>query len=211
MWRFRVGSFAVVLLLASAGACGGRTRGDGLDDAPSVGAGTGGASGAGVGGSRAVMSAGGSTPTVGGSGDAVAGSGAGAAVAGSGAGAADAGSGAGAAEANSDLSNSCPQALGNRSCPATEIDIRFTRDAVGPRTGVWVEPLQIPDYAEGSRGTNARNRAVEMGPLPTAGGRVRAAHPWAFGRLSAAGRFVRRNLRFPCRSERFAYPPVWLL
>ncbi len=76
--------------------------------------------------------------------------GAGAAVAGSGAGAAVDGSGAGSADADSDLSNSCPQAASNHSCPMTEIDIRFTRDAVGPRTGVWVEPLQIPDYPQGS-------------------------------------------------------------
>ena len=159
MWCFRVGSFAVALLLASAGACGGRTRGDGSDEAPSVSAGRGGASGAGVGGSRPVMSAGGATPTV---------VGATAAVAGSGAGAPVAGSGAGAAEANSDLSNSCPQALGNRSCPAAEIDIRFTRDAVDPRTGVWVEPLQIPDYAEGSRGTNPEIEPSkwDRSPLP---------------------------------------------
>jgi hypothetical protein len=96
------------------------------------------------------MSAGGSTPTVGGAGAAVA------------------GSGAGAAEANSDLSNSCPQAWSKRSCPAAEIDIRFTRDAVGPRTGVWVEPLQIPDYAEGSRGTNPEIEPSkwDRSPLP---------------------------------------------
>jgi len=76
-------------------------------------------------------------PTTGGAGTAVAGSGVGTAVA---------GSGAGAAEADSDLSNSCPQASSNRSCPATEIDIRFAHEAIGPRSEVWVEPLQIPDY-----------------------------------------------------------------
>lgn len=141
MWRFRVGSFAVVLVLASAVACGGRARGDGLGDAPSVNAGAGGTSGAGAGGWQAVTGAGARTAMVGGAGSAVA------------------GSGAGAAEANSDLSNSCPQAPSNRSCPAIEIDIRFTRDAPKPRTEVWVEPLQIPDYPEGSLATTP-----EIGP-----------------------------------------------
>jgi hypothetical protein len=76
-------------------------------------------------GSRAVTNAG-SMPTSGGAGGAVA------------------GSGAGGADADSDLSNSCPQALNEGSCPATQIDIRFTREPVVPRAGIWVEPLQIP-------------------------------------------------------------------
>ncbi|MEI9937516.1 MAG: hypothetical protein WDO69_09885 [Pseudomonadota bacterium] len=125
MWRIRGGSFAVAWALASVVACGGRAQIDGSGDAPSVTAGTSGAAGSG-----ADTSADGSTPTTGGAGAAGAG----------GAG------GAGAAEADSDLSNSCPQTPSNRACPTAEIDIRFTRDAVGPRTGVWVEPLQIPDY-----------------------------------------------------------------
>jgi len=131
MWRFRVGSLAITLMLA----CGGRAQIDGLSDAPSVSAGTGGATGAGAAGSRAGTSAGGAASTMGGAAAAVAGSGAGAAVA---------GSGGGSTEADSDLSNSCPQAPS--ACPTTEVDLRFTRDAAGPRREVWVEPLQIPDY-----------------------------------------------------------------
>jgi hypothetical protein len=50
-------------------------------------------------------------------------------------------------EADSNLDNSCPQASINHSCSAVEIDIGFTRDAAAPRTGVWVEPLQLPDYS----------------------------------------------------------------
>ncbi|HEY0467000.1 MAG TPA: hypothetical protein VGC79_22510 [Polyangiaceae bacterium] len=105
MWRFRVESFAIGLVLASAAACGGRARNDGSGDGPSLSAGMGGANGAGA---------------------------------------------AGGAEAESDLNNSCPQTPSNRSCPATKIDISFTRDAVDPRTEVWVEPLQIPDYPQDS-------------------------------------------------------------
>jgi len=101
-----------------------------LGDAPTVSAGTGGANAADAAGSRAVTSAGGATPTSGGAGAAIA------------------GSSGGDPEPDSDLSNSCPQVRSDRSCPATEIDIRFTRDAVGPRTEVWVEPLQTPDYPQ---------------------------------------------------------------
>ena len=89
-------------------------------------------------GSRAITSAG-SMSTSGGAGGAIAGSSTGGAVA---------RGGAGGAEADSDLSNSCPQAPNERSCPATELDIRFTRDPVVPRAGVWVEPLQIPNYTQ---------------------------------------------------------------
>ena len=129
MCRFRVGSFAIAGVLASSLACGGRARSDGLGDAPSVSAGTGDADDVGAAGSRAGTSAGGSTHTLGGAGAAIA------------------GSGAGGAERESDLDNSCPQAANDRSCSATEIDIRFTREAVDPRTEIWVEPFQIPAYA----------------------------------------------------------------
>jgi len=68
----------------------------------------------------------------------------------SGGAAAIAGSGAAGVDADSDLSNSCPQVPSNPDCPATEVDIGFGRELVGPRTGIWVEPLQIPDYPQES-------------------------------------------------------------
>jgi len=137
MWRFPDGSFAVAAAwaLAAAVACGGRARGDGSSEVPAVAAGTGGArigTDANAGGSMPTTSgAGGSMPTSGG------------------ASAAGAGGGTAAADADSDLSNSCPPATNDRSCLATELDIHFTRDAGGPPTDVWVEPLQLPDYPQG--------------------------------------------------------------
>src|SRR6185369_11832 len=129
MWRLRVGSFVVALVLASAVDCGGGARTDGLVGAPPINMSAGGANAAGAAGSRVDSSAGGAMPTTGGA-----------------AGAGGAG-GAGGSEADSDLSNSCPQASSDHSCSAVAIDVRFTRDAVGPGAGVWVEPLQIPDYS----------------------------------------------------------------
>jgi hypothetical protein len=147
MWWVRVGSFAIGVVIAAVVSCGGRTRIDGLGDAPSVSAGTGGADGISVAGSRPDTSTGGSMSAIGGA-AAVAGSGSGGSMAGSGASASMGGSGAGAVT-GSNLGNSCPQALGNRSCSAIELDISFSGAAEDPRTKFWIEPLQIPDYSQG--------------------------------------------------------------
>ena len=138
MWRFRVGKFAIAVLLAfAAAACGGRARIDGSADVPPASAGT---SDPGVAGAPANTSAGGSMPSGGDGGTAVAQSGGGGAIA---------AAGAGTVDADSDFSNSCPQDPNNRACPTTEIDLVFAREMLGPRTGIWVEPLQIPDYRQG--------------------------------------------------------------
>jgi len=102
-------------------ACGGHARSDALGDVPASSAGIGGADG--VAGAAGVGGVGGGAGAV-------------------------AGSGAGRAVMDSELGDGCLQALSGRSCPRLEIDISFESDVVGPRAGMWVEPLQIPEYSE---------------------------------------------------------------